>query len=136
MKKRKTLKGFTLIEMIIVVAVFGMRLLFPIAIVSIFARISILETAIITITDVDKYTFYLTKTHAPVMRPRTFGQIDVRRFLTPDSAESLMFEDYTGPAAIYEFDDKTNAITLIRANKKFLKLFEFEKYLLYFYIHY
>ena len=76
----------------------------------------------------DKFVDILkkTKTHAPVMRPRTFGQIDVRRFLTPDSAESLMFEDYTGPAAIYEFDDKTNAITLIRANKKFLKLFEFE----------
>ncbi len=51
----------------ILVAVFGMRLLFPIAIVSIFAGISLVETAMITINDVDKYTFYLTKTHAPVL---------------------------------------------------------------------
>ena len=51
----------------ILVAVFGMRLLFPIVIVSVFAGISLLETAWITINDVDKYTFYLTKTHAPVL---------------------------------------------------------------------
>ncbi len=65
--------------------------------------------------------------HSAVMRPRTFGQIDVRRFLTPDSAESLMFEDYTGPAAIYEFDENTKSITLVRANKKFLTLFELDE---------
>ena len=67
-----------------------------------------------------------TGKHASILKPRTFGQIDVRKFLTPDSAESLMFEDYTGPATIYEYDDVTNSLTLIRANKKFLKLFEME----------
>lgn len=65
--------------------------------------------------------------HAAVLRPRTFGQIDIRKFLTPDSSESLMFEEYTGPAAIFEFDDKTVSLTLIRANHKYLKLFELEE---------
>ena len=67
------------------------------------------------------------KRQASVIRPRTFGQIDIRKFLTPDSSESLMFEDFTGPAAIIEYDDKTNAIMLIRANHKYLKLFELEE---------
>ena len=61
-----------------------------------------------------------------IIRPRTFGQIDVRKFLTPDSSESLMFEDYTGPAAIFEYDDKSSAMVLIRANRKYLSLFELE----------
>ena len=61
-----------------------------------------------------------------VYKPRTYGSIDVRKFLTPDSPESLMFEEYTGPAAIFEYDEKTNALVLIRANFKYLKLFEME----------
>ena len=61
-----------------------------------------------------------------IHRPRTFGQIDVRKFLSPDSPESLMFEDFTGAASIYEFDDKTESIVLIRANKKFLTMFEMD----------
>ena len=51
----------------IIIAVFGMRLLFPILIVSVFAKISLLETAKITLTNVDKYTHYLHLTHAPVL---------------------------------------------------------------------
>ena len=62
-----------------------------------------------------------------IIRPRTFGQIDVRQFLTPDSSESLMFEEYTGPAAIFEYDDKTENLTLVRANYKYLRLFEVEE---------
>ena len=64
---------------------------------------------------------------ASVNRPRTFGQIDVRKFLTPDSSESLMFEEYTGPAAIFEYDEQSENLTLIRANYKFLRLFELEE---------
>ena len=67
-----------------------------------------------------------TEKHASVKRPRTFGQIDIRKFLTPDSSESLMFEDYTGPAAIFEYDDKSQGLTLVRANNKYLKLFELD----------
>ena len=67
------------------------------------------------------------KRQASVIRPRTFGQIDVRKFLTPDSSESLMFEDFTGPAAIIEYDDKAESIILIRANHKYLKLFELDE---------
>lgn len=51
----------------ILIAVFGMRLVFPISIVSIFANIPFIETAKITLTDVDKYTHYLHLTHAPVL---------------------------------------------------------------------
>lgn len=61
-----------------------------------------------------------------VYKPRIFGQIDVRKFLTPDSSESLMFEEYTGPAAIVEYDDKNDSLVLIRANFKYLKLFELD----------
>ena len=64
--------------------------------------------------------------HTSVSRPRTFGQIDVRKFLTPDSSESIMFEEFTGSAVIYEFDDQTKDFTLIRANKKLLSLFELD----------
>lgn len=64
---------------------------------------------------------------AAVYRPRTFGQIDVRKFLTPDSPESLMFEEYTGPAAIFEYDEKNDELALIRANHKYLSLFELEE---------
>ena len=62
-----------------------------------------------------------------VYKPRTFGQIDVRKFLTPDSSESLMFEEYTGPAAIFEYDDTNDSLVLIRANYKYLKLFEIDE---------
>lgn len=62
-----------------------------------------------------------------IIRPRTFGQIDVRQFLTPDSSESLMFEEYTGPAAIFEYDDTNDSLVLIRANYKYLKLFEIDE---------
>ena len=68
-----------------------------------------------------------TDRKASVLRPRTFGQIDVRKFLTPDSSESLMFEEYTGPAAIFEYDAKTDNLVLIRANYKYLSLFELEE---------
>ncbi len=67
-----------------------------------------------------------SKERTSILRPRTFGQIDVRRFLSPDSPESLMFEDFTGPAAIYEFDDKSKSFQLIRANRKYLSLFEMD----------
>ncbi len=60
-------------------------------------------------------------------KPRTFGQIDVRKFLTPDSSESIIFEDYTGPAAIFEYDSKNDSLVLIRANHKYLKLFEMQE---------
>ena len=64
--------------------------------------------------------------HTVVNRPKNFGQIDVRKFLSPDSSESLIFEDYAGPSAIYEYDDKAQAMVLIRANKKYLALYELQ----------
>ena len=62
-----------------------------------------------------------------VHRSRTFGQVDIRKFLNPDSPESLMFEDFTGSAAIFEFDDEDNEVSLLRANQKFLSIFEMEE---------
>jgi hypothetical protein len=38
-----------------------------------------------------------------------------------------MFEEYTGPAAIFEYDDTNDSLVLIRANYKYLKLFEIDE---------
>ncbi len=54
----------------IIIAVFGMRFLFPILVVSIFANIDMLNVVKIAISDADKYAYYLTQTHAPIV---TFG---------------------------------------------------------------
>lgn len=56
----------------IVIAVFGMRFLFPILVVSIFANLSMSEVAKIAINDADKYAHYLHQTHAPIV---SFGGI-------------------------------------------------------------
>lgn len=54
----------------IIIAVFGMRFLFPILVVSIFAKLKMIEVARIAISDVDKYAYYLHETHDPIV---TFG---------------------------------------------------------------
>jgi hypothetical protein len=54
----------------IVIAVFGMRFLFPILVVSIFAQLSMVQVTKIALTDADKYSYYLHQTHAPIV---TFG---------------------------------------------------------------
>ena len=52
----------------IIIAVFGMRFLFPILVVSIFAKLRMLEVANIALTNADKYANYLHKTHAPIVK--------------------------------------------------------------------
>ena len=54
----------------IIIAVFGMRFVFPILVVSIFAKLGMLEVAKIALTNADKYAHYLHQTHAPIV---TFG---------------------------------------------------------------
>lgn len=54
----------------ILVAVFGMRFLFPILIVSIFSKLSIIKTIHLALEDVAQYTHYLHIAHAPLV---TFG---------------------------------------------------------------
>ncbi len=54
----------------IAIAVFGMRFLFPILVVSIFAKLGMTEVAKIAITDSEQYAHYLHQTHAPIV---TFG---------------------------------------------------------------
>ena len=54
----------------ILIAVFGMRLLFPIAIVSVFSGLGFMETLNITFNDVDKYTHYLELANPMIL---TFG---------------------------------------------------------------
>lgn len=51
----------------IVIAVFGMRFLFPVLVVSIFAQLNLLEVIKIAISDSTKYAFYLHQTHAPIV---------------------------------------------------------------------
>lgn len=54
----------------IIIAVFGMRFVFPILVVSIFAKLSMIDVAKIALTNADKYAYYLHQTHAPIV---TFG---------------------------------------------------------------
>jgi len=54
----------------ILIAVFGMRFLFPLAVVSIFAKLHILSVLNMALNDVNQYAHYLELTHAPIV---TFG---------------------------------------------------------------
>lgn len=54
----------------ILIAVFGMRLLFPILVVSAFAKISIFDVANLAFNNVDEYAKHLHEVHAPLV---TFG---------------------------------------------------------------
>ena len=54
----------------ILIAVFGMRFLFPILVVSVFAKIGMYDVAKIALTDSEQYAHYLHETHAPIV---TFG---------------------------------------------------------------
>ena len=54
----------------ILVAVFGMRFLFPVLIVSIFSKLSLIKTIHLAIEDVARYTHYLHIAHTPLV---TFG---------------------------------------------------------------
>lgn len=54
----------------ILVAVFGMRFLFPVLIVSIFSKLSLIKTVHLALEDVSQYTHYLHIAHAPLV---TFG---------------------------------------------------------------
>lgn len=51
----------------IAIAVFGMRFLFPVLVVSIFAQIGLFEVVKIAFSDANKYTYYLHQTHAPIV---------------------------------------------------------------------
>lgn len=51
----------------ILIAVFGMRFLFPLLVVAIFAKLNILTVLQIALTDADKYAHYLHLTHAPIV---------------------------------------------------------------------
>jgi len=54
----------------IAIAVFGMRFLFPLLVVSIFANLSIFHVLKIALSNSKLYAFYLHQTHAPIV---TFG---------------------------------------------------------------
>ena len=54
----------------ILIAVFGMRFLFPLLVVAIFAKLNILSVLDMALNDVHKYAHYLELTHAPIV---TFG---------------------------------------------------------------
>ncbi len=54
----------------ILIAVFGMRFVFPIAVVAIFANLNMLSVLDMAFNNVEKYTHYLELTHSPIV---TFG---------------------------------------------------------------
>lgn len=58
-----------------------------------------------------------------ITRLEAKGKIDIGRFYDPSSSESLMFEEFTGPAAIIEYDYIKDNTVVIRCNEKCYKLF-------------
>ncbi len=54
----------------ILIAVFGMRFLFPILVVAIFSGLNLFDVALMALKDADKYTHYLHISHPPII---TFG---------------------------------------------------------------
>jgi len=67
-----------------------------------------------------------SKERITVEKPHVFGNLNINNFYNPDSGENLMFEQFTGPAAIFEFDDLEYRAKLIRVNNKTLTLFDAE----------
>lgn len=51
----------------IIIAAFGMRFLFPVLVVSIFANINLIEVVKIAFSDTHQYTYYIHQTHAPIV---------------------------------------------------------------------
>jgi len=51
----------------IAIAVFGMRFLFPVLVVSIFAQVGLIDVVKIALTDSAKYAHYLHQTHSPIV---------------------------------------------------------------------
>ena len=51
----------------ILIAVFGMRFVFPLAVVAIFAKLNILSVLDMALNDVNQYAHYLELTHAPIV---------------------------------------------------------------------
>ena len=51
----------------ILIAVFGMRFVFPLAVVAIFAKLDILTVLNMALNDVNQYAHYLELTHAPIV---------------------------------------------------------------------
>lgn len=54
----------------ILIAVFGMRFVFPVAVVAIFAKLNLLTVVDMALNDANQYAHYLELTHAPIV---TFG---------------------------------------------------------------
>ena len=55
------------ITWVILIAVFGMRFLFPLLVVAIFAKLNILKVLDMALNDVHSYAHYLHLTHAPIV---------------------------------------------------------------------
>lgn len=62
-----------------------------------------------------------------VSRPRIFGKIDALNLYDFNSVEYMMFEEFSGPAAIIEYDELTKIPELVRCNEEGLRLFGIEK---------
>lgn len=55
-------------------------------------------------------------------RPDAYSKLDVGKFFDPASYESLMFESFSRPAGIFEYNDGTDSVSVVRANKDGLEL--------------
>lgn len=63
-----------------------------------------------------------------ITKPEVKGRVDVGKFYDPSTNESLLFEEFAGPAVIIEYDYVRDSIYIVRINQKCLKLFGLENY--------
>lgn len=50
-------------------------------------------------------------------KPEAYAKLDVGKFFDPASYESMMFESFARPAGLIEYNDSTDAVSVVRANK-------------------
>ena len=61
-----------------------------------------------------------------ISKPNILGQLNVNKFYNPNSSENLMFELFSGPAALFEYDDLDYRARLLRVNTQAVSLFDAE----------
>lgn len=59
-------------------------------------------------------------------KSKRIGIVDISNFYNPDSSESIMFNNLSGPAAIVEYSPKIHNLEILRINQKSLRIFGIE----------
>lgn len=67
-----------------------------------------------------------TDKNVQIDKSKRTGIIEISNFYNPDSSESIMFNNLSGPASIIEYSQKTHNLDILRINQKCLRIFGME----------